>query len=132
MKVLGLDGREYVWNLANYHNKPNINPSSNHLRCRELLSQLYPTDAILEEVGLPDCSLRLDFYLPRLSLAIECQGQQHYEYTSHFHKHRLGFADAKRRDNRKREWCELNRINLIELPYNEDIEEWKKKIITRH
>lgn len=35
---------------------------------------------------------------------------------------------ACKRDNEKKEWCELNNIQLVELPYNEDINEWRKRI----
>lgn len=131
LKTKGLDGHTYVWNLAEYHNKQNTNPSSHHVRCRELLLQIYINDVILEEVTLPDVNLKLDFYLSRQFLAIEVQGEAHYQYVGHFHKHRIGYAGALKRDSTKREWCELNRITLIELPHYEDNEKWKQRIIHR-
>ena len=131
MKINGLDGRLHVWNLANYHNRPSTNPSSNHLRCRELLLTIWPSETILEEVGLPDVNLRLDFYLPRQRLALEVHGEAHYSYIPHFHKHRIGYANSIKRDNRKKEWCELNHITLIELPHTEDLTEWKTRIIEK-
>jgi hypothetical protein len=131
VKVIGLDGRAHVWSLADYYNRPSTNPSSNHTRCRELLLQIWPSEVILEEVGLPGLNLRLDFYLPRQRMAIEVHGESHYGYITHFHKHRIGYANSLQRDNRKKDWCNLNHITLVELPHNEDLEKWKIRIIQR-
>jgi hypothetical protein len=40
----------------------------------------------------------------------------------------IGFVKHKKRDQAKREWCAINGIDYIELPYNEKIEDWKKRI----
>ena len=40
----------------------------------------------------------------------------------------MAFYKAKARDKEKREWCELNNMRLVELNYNEDIDEWRRKI----
>ena len=40
----------------------------------------------------------------------------------------LGFIKAQKRDKEKIEWCELNCIKYIELPFNENTEEWTKRI----
>jgi hypothetical protein len=34
---------------------------------------------------------------------------------------------SRKRDKDKREWCELNEITLVELPYDEE-EKWKSLI----
>ena len=44
---------------------------------------------------------RADFILPREKIAIEVNGQQHYEYVKIFHKNRSEFLKAKERDRRK-------------------------------
>ena len=44
------------------------------------------------------------------------------------YKNKMAFYKAKARDMEKREWCELNNMRLVELNYNEDIDEWRKKI----
>jgi hypothetical protein len=41
----------------------------------------------------------------------------------------IGFMKHKKRDQEKKEWCEINGIEYIELPYNETVAEWKKRII---
>jgi len=41
----------------------------------------------------------------------------------------MNFAQHKKRDREKIEWCELNGIEYIELPYSEDLEQWRKRIL---
>jgi hypothetical protein len=82
----------------------------------------------MEEVPLPGTPLRFDFYLPHYEVAVEVHGEQHYSYSSFFHGTQWDFIQAKRNDRMKKEWCELNGITLIELPYNESEKEWEKRL----
>lgn len=75
--------------------------------------------------------LFLDFYIPTFGLAIEVHGQQHFEFSSFYHKSKLDFMLSQANDNKKAEWCQLNGINLIVLAYNEKEEEWKAKLENR-
>lgn len=70
---------------------------------------------ILEEFSIPEERLWLDFYLPHHNLAFEYQGQQHDEFNKFFHVDKQGFNKSKRRDERKRQWCDLNTIVLLEV-----------------
>jgi len=130
MKVKDLNGRTYTWPPNGYQiARDDIRPRSEyHLRCRSLLHSLYPTQPILEEVPLPSEQLFIDFYLPNRKIAVEVHGEQHYQYVQHFHKNPIGFAQAKARDERKRQWCIINNIVLIELPYMENDDEWRNRI----
>lgn len=130
MKVRGLDGRLHSWS-------PTSNPracSQYHDRARKVLRQLYPSEQILEEVALPGCgdtTLYADFYLPLHRLVVEVQGEQHYKQVPHFHQNNpLNFLAAKRRDQQKQEWCELNNLRLVELPYTEDDDGWKSRLVS--
>lgn len=131
MKVIGLNGRTYTWNLVGRvvlgdDERPR---SKYHLLARELLTELYPLDRILEEVPLPGSDgLTGDFYIASAKLMIEVQGEQHYKYIPHFHTNLLGFIHSKKRDANKRTWCELNNIRLVELPYSEDTNGWKRRL----
>lgn len=133
MRVTGLDGREYVWGLAGHVPLGSEEAgSSYHCRCRELLKQLFPLDQRLEEVPLPGSGgLTADFFLPSRRVIIEVNGPQHYEFSLHFHKTRLGFLRAKANDARKREWAELNGITMVELRYDESDSEWAEQILHR-
>ena len=87
---------------------------------------------MLQEVAIPlrrTEALYLDFYIPLLKKAIEVHGEQHYKFVAHFHNNAMGFIKHKKRDNDKKEWCEINGIEYIELPYNESIEQWKQRIL---
>jgi hypothetical protein len=70
---------------------------------------------ILEEFSIPETRLAIDFYLPHNNLAFEYQGKQHDQFVAHFHGDKKGFERQKERDKRKRAWCELNDILLIEI-----------------
>lgn len=137
MKVLGINGIEYVWNLSEYDifNDDKRKRSKYHIRARQLLKELFNSYRILEEVKLPGSTERykksvlyLDFYIPTIKLAIEVHGQQHYEYSPFFHKSRADFLKSKARDEDKIDWCQLNDIKLITLKYSESEDEWRKRI----
>lgn len=54
---------------------------------------------------------RLDFYIPSLRMAVECQGVQHYQPVEHFGGTEF-FHYIRERDKRKRALCEEHRIKL--------------------
>lgn len=62
--------------------------------------------------------LSFDFYIPRLKIAIEIQGIQHYEPVDYFGGAKK-FLLATKRDNIKREYCKNNGIHLIEIRCDE-------------
>jgi hypothetical protein len=137
MKVKGINGREYVWNLSGYNifNDDQRKRSKYHIRARNLLKEIFNSYRVLEEVKLPGSTalnrksvLYLDFYIPNLQLGIEIHGEQHYCYNPFFHKSKADFLKAKSRDEDKIEWCELNNIELITLKYSESDDEWRKRI----
>jgi len=74
-----------------------------------------PHAVVLEEFPVPEERLWLDFYLPHHNLAFEFQGQQHDEFNKFFHVDKKGFVKSRERDERKRQWCILNDIILIEI-----------------
>ncbi len=137
MKVTGINGKEYVWNLTGYDvfNDDKRKRSKFHVRARGLLKELFNSYRILEEVKLPGSTelhrksvLYLDFYIPSIKLAIEVHGQQHYEFCPFFHKSKADFLKGKARDEDKIAWCELNDIRLVTLKYTESDDEWRQRI----
>ena len=80
---------------------------------RERIKQELGHQIILEEFVIPKSQMRLDFYLPRINIAVEVQGRQHFEFVKHFHGTKKKFAAAQNRDNLKVEWCAINDIELI-------------------
>jgi hypothetical protein len=136
MKVRDLEGNIADWRLRGVivaAHDPRSR-STLHLTAREMLYEIFPTLQILEEVPInprPRTTLYLDFYINQLRAAIEVHGQQHYKFNSLYHSTAQDFLHQKRRDEDKKEWCDINNITYIELPYNENREEWKNKITHR-
>ena len=137
MKVLGINGREYVWNLSDYSvfNNDSRKRSKYHIKARSLLKEIFNSYRILEEVKLPGSTelhrksvLYLDFYIPSIKLAVEVHGQQHYEFCEFFHKNKADFLKSKAKDEDKIAWCDLNGIQLITLKYSESEDEWRKRL----
>lgn len=68
--------------------------------------------------------LRFDFYIPSLNTCIEYNGKQHYEPIKFFGGSE-NFWKSVARDNIKTEYCKVNGITLIKIPYTvENIEEY--------
>lgn len=58
-----------------------------------------------------------DFFIPNYNVAIEYNGEQHYNEENIFNKKNKGFENQKKRDIKKRNFCEINNIKLLEIPY---------------
>jgi hypothetical protein len=129
MKVKGLDGRIYGWQMHHFNNILRDH-SSLHNKAKILIKDLFRSDELWEEVILPGTKppLYADFVLPFRRLVIEVHGTQHYQQVEFFHS-KKEFRESRIRDIKKKEWCQLNNLILIELPYMEDINEWRKRII---
>ena len=132
-EVIGLDNKPYTMKL--FYGTTKKSCSKLHERARNLLKQVFPFDTPYEEVVLPGTgqfcmgkNLTVDFFILRTLMAVEVQGEQHYRFSNFFHGNKMEFFRAKGRDRKKREWLELNGITLIELPFNEDDEQWKTKL----
>ena len=128
MKVRNLNNEIVDWKVS--ASDVTSNKSGPHVVARELIKELFPTSQVLEEVPINPRrgeTLYLDFYLPLQNKCIEVHGQQHYNFTPHFHGNMMGFIKHKKRDRDKRDWCELNGIMYIELPFDKETE-WKTLI----
>jgi len=94
-----------------------------------LLRRIYGFHALLlEEFRLPDERLYLDFFMPHHKLGLEYQGRQHDEFVKLFHIDKKGFEKSKRRDERKRLWCEINELTLVEVRGTPTVEELQQLI----
>jgi hypothetical protein len=120
MQIWLLNGRPAKINLARYRRKglQGESRSGFQFRVGQILAAQYPHDLICGEVVIPGEGLILDYLVPSLCLAIECQGRQHEEFVPFFHATRKVFHDQQHRDMRKRQWCELNSLRLLEVPHD--------------
>lgn len=129
-KVVDLDGILTKWNVAGYTALDERPRSSYHISARKIIKEVYPVCQLLEEVKIQvhkSDFLYIDFYLPQMDIMVEVQGEQHFSYSSFFHKSKMDFLMQKKRDREKAEWCELNLVKLIYLNYNETQDEWRNK-----
>lgn len=62
-------------------------------------------------IGLGGGNLRFDIYIPNMNVAIEIQGEQHFEYDD-FLTH-----NVFEHDEIKRDYCKKNNIKLFEIKY---------------
>lgn len=130
MKVTDFNGRKTSWPPHSHEvsfddRRPR---SSLHMRCRKLLREMYPTQSVLEEIPIPGLGLFCDFYLPQRKVVVECNGEQHYKFSKHFHGSRMKFAQSVTRDRNKSEWCKLNNIRMAVLPFSEKDDEWRERV----
>ena len=88
----------------------------------DVLSKIYPGAKILTEYVIADRQ-RLDIYIPLLKLAVEHNGIQHSNHVKFFHKTKLDFLEAQKRDKNKAQYCRDHNISLVIIDYNEEITE---------
>lgn len=65
------------------------------------LAEQYPHDIIFEEVRIPSDGFILDFFIPSISLVVECHGAQHLKHIKHFHKTKRDFHNQQNVDKKK-------------------------------
>jgi len=65
---------------------------------------------------------RLDIYIPKLNLAIEYQGQQHFKAVKLFGG-KEGLEKTKERDKLKLQKCKKNKVDLVYFTYKEKLSE---------
>lgn len=137
MKYKGFDDRLHTINVKEFmvYESTNRNSSSLHCRARTILRKMYPSDILLQEVTLPGSKrgslskpLYADLMIPSQNLVVEVHGEQHYKYNPFFFKNKKDFYLAQKRDNDKVEWCEINDLTFVALPYNESDDEWEQRI----
>jgi hypothetical protein len=93
----------------------------------EALTEEFPVTVIKQNyraewlTGLHKRSLELDLYLPELNLAIEVQGQQHFQEVTFFHKNVSGFEVQVERDSKKRDQCYGASVILLEVTDESEI-----------
>ena len=133
LKIRDLDGNVHKWRVEGNSVRANESrPRSKlHMSARSLLKTTYPTLQICEEVPAQirrDRTAFIDFYINTIKTVIEVHGAQHYKFNSLYHTCAQDFLNQKKRDADLRDWCALNNLSYIELPFNENEEQWVSRI----
>ncbi len=94
-----------------------------HKTVLNLAKKCYPGEKIREEeaIKIGNHTLFLDIFFPRLKLAIECDGQQHFAFSKFFHSDAMSFNRQKKNDKIKEEYCNENKITLVRIKYNDQM-----------
>lgn len=86
-----------------------------------IVKSIFPHEEVVREASPPWLGKqRYDIFVPRLMLAIEYHGQQHFAPVSLFGGS-LGFERAKMRDAEKREKSRSAGVTLIEFSYDQQV-----------
>ena len=92
--------------------------SRSKLQCRvkQLLKPIWSVDVVFEEFPVFGSLLKIDFYNGTKRIAVEVNGPQHDKFNKFFHDDSpLKWVKSIKRDMRKYEWCERNKIRLVEI-----------------
>ena len=133
MKFLSTEGRIYKVDL-----RPSKWPRRSSDKCKsyfqfsvgEVIDSIFPQEIILEEFYVPGDRLYIDFFLPRKQIAVEAQGNQHYEYSNFFHGSQENFKLAQARDRKKSLWCAYNNIRLVTIRESDNEEQIVNKLLS--
>lgn len=88
-----------------------------------IIVNLFPNESMKLHDRTELYGLELDVFLPDRKLAFEYNGEQHYMFSTRFHKSEQDFIDQQKRDVEKRARCREQGIKLIILRYDEEISE---------
>lgn len=106
-----------------------------HKRTLILVKKCYPQEKIKEEVFIKvgNKNLYIDIYIPKLKIAIENDGQQHFKFSEFFHADVASFNNQKKNDRLKEQYCEENSITLVRVRFDEElnVEKLRNKILNK-
>jgi len=133
--------QKYFLQTPNRHLKgqgcPYCNQSKGEIKIKRFLEE--NNIEYIFQKRFKDCKdkqqLPFDFYLPDYNICIEFQGEQHYKLRFYLGKFKSKieaveyFQKQQYHDQIKRDYCKKNNIQLIEIKYNENIEEKLKDIL---
>ena len=83
-----------------------------------IMKKLLPGEEIINEYHSGD-KLKFDVFCAKYKIAAEYHGRQHFYYTSRFFESKYDFEQAKKRDEKKVQYCLDNGIALIVFRYND-------------
>ena len=92
--------------------------SNNQRKLYSMLKELYPGMDIIYEYKLPN-NQRVDLFIPILGIAVEYDGEQHFNFIDAWHKDLNGFISQKKMDSNKDKILYDIGIKLVRIPYDE-------------
>lgn len=102
-------------------------------KCREILEEIYKMPFpntrppwLLSKKGKP---MELDCYNETLQLALEYNGEQHYNFPNYTNCSYSDFKEQQERDKLKVRICSERNIKLIVVPYTVETDDLKSFIL---
>lgn len=88
-------------------------------RVKFYVRPLWYHHVVYEEFPVYGTLYTLDLFNANKKIAIEVQGPHHTQFNKGFHKNEFDYVQQLKKDEIKREFCEINGITLIEVFYEE-------------
>lgn len=95
-----------------------------------VLHEIFPNVEIVSEKKFDDlinprtgANLRIDFFIPSLNIAIECDGIQHNKEDHYFNQltKQNGYTPSYITDEIKEQYCKENNIKMVRIPYKRTV-----------
>lgn len=128
MKVTGLNtSRLYSLKVADYLIDWKREVSRPQARVKQFLYPFWRHHIVLEEPVVPGSRTRIDLLNLTRKVAIEVSPSSSHSFNPFFHKTKVKFGQAVKRELDKQRWCETNGFLYIELT-DEDLDNLSKKM----
>lgn len=95
--------------------------SNKELLLAKIVESIFPNEELIFNTRTILDGYELDIYLPRLRLAIEYNGEQHYNFIKAWHKDMEGLERVKQNDKEKEVRCKKFGIKFITVRYDEPL-----------
>ena len=112
MNFVGIDGKIHTITTNPRKYPLRIGASKLHNEALSRTESEFGNYDVLHEFPVAGSKMRFDMFLPQINVAVEAQGEQHDKFVKHFHKNRKRFAQARMRDEKKKQFCLINGITL--------------------
>lgn len=106
---------------------PKTTASNLHKKVFDFCKRKFPLYTILQEYtiyvdnrGVKE-HLFVDILIKEISLAIECNGEQHYKPNKFFFNGMKSFKESQDRDERKKEWLKNNGYALAIIRFDDKL-----------
>lgn len=116
MKFKTLNGKSKDVKVTKYFIKWNDDSLSKfQFNVKQFLKPFWENNLCFEEFPVAGTKMRVDIINFSKRIAIECNGTQHEDPKSFYHKDYKSFLAQVERDLKKEEFCVLNGIKFIEI-----------------
>lgn len=89
--------------------------SGPQLEVKRFLYPYWKTSVVCEEFVIPGSRLRIDLLNLTKRVAVEVSPSSSHSYSQFFHKSKVGFGNAMKRELGKTEWLERNGFTVVEV-----------------